>query len=188
MISDKTFTYYQPEWYYDDGITILYGGTPDELFSFQAFRTEDECREWLINHDYNPDKFVIHEYHDDDIEEVTLIDKYGDVIPRIEEFEDDDIEDLITDIILGYAGSMDNLEVLKQSNETWDEFKDRVYGDALDMVNDAISEIEESGDYNFQAYIGCPDVEWYDEAREGAVFQVMRWMLGRYPDLAEEME
>lgn len=183
MISDRTFTYYQPDRVIDGELEI-----PAGLFSFQAFRSEEECVEWLKNNDLNPDDWEIHEYTDDDIEEVTLIDADGDVIPRIEEFGDDDIEDLITDIILGYAGSMDNLEVLKQPNETWDEFKDRVYGDALDMVNDAISEIEESGDYNFQAYAGCPDVEWYDEAREGAVFQVMRWMLGRYPDLEEEME
>jgi len=188
MLSDKTFTYYQPEWYHDDGTNIDYGGTPDELASFCAFPTREDCEDWLRNHDYEPGDFCIHEYHDDDIEEVTLINGDGDYLVRIEEFGTDDIEDMLTDEVLLVAGSMDNLQVLKQSNETWDQFKDRVYGEAMDEVNDAIVTIEERGDFNFQSYIGTPDTEWYDEAREGAVTQVMRWMLERYPDLVDEME
>ena len=82
MLSKPSFTYYQPEWYHDDDTNIDYGGIPDELFSFQAFPTKEECREWLINHDYNPDEFVIHEYCNDDIEDVTIIDRDGDIIER----------------------------------------------------------------------------------------------------------
>jgi hypothetical protein len=181
MLSKLSFTYYQPEWYHDDGTNIDYGGTPDELFSFQAFRTEEECREWLINHDYNPDEFVIHEYSDDDIEGVTIIDEYGDVIPKIEDLSDEEMEDLLADEVLLMAGSIDNLHATRQSDETEDQFKDRVYGEALDDVNAAIESIEESGDFDFSSYGGNPDVEWYDEARDGAVRIVMDWMLEDYP-------
>lgn len=74
-------TYYQPEWYFDDGTNIEYGGIPDELFSFQAFESREDCENWLIEHGYDPDDFVIHEYHDDDdIEGVTIIDSCGNVL------------------------------------------------------------------------------------------------------------
>lgn len=181
MLTINDYPYFQPEWYHDDGTNIDYGGTPDELFSFQAFRTEEECREWLINHDYNPDEFVIHEYCDDDIEGVTIIDEYGDVIPKIEDMSDEEMEDLLADEVLIMAGSIDNLHATRQSDETEDQFKDRVYSDALDDVNAAIESIEESGDYDFSSYGGNPDVEWYDEARDGAVRKVMDWMLEDYP-------
>ena len=181
MLSKISFTYYQPEWYHDDGTNIDYGGTPDELASFQAFRTEEECREWLINNDYNPDDFSINEYSDDDIEGVTIIDEYGEVIPKIEDLSDEEIEDLITDEVLLTAGSIDNLHATRQSDETEDQFKDRVYGNALDEVNAAIESIEESGDYDFSSYGGNPDTEWYDEARDEAVRTVMDWMLEDYP-------
>ena len=173
MLSKYYFTYYQPEWYHDDGTSIDYGGTPDELFSFQAFRTEEECRDWLINHDYNPGDFVIHEYCDDEIEAVTLIDANGNVIPKI--------EDLLTGQVLLTAGSIDNLHATRQSDETEDQFKDRVYTEALDQVNAAIESIEKSGDYDFSSYCNNPDTEWYDEARDEAVRTVMDWMLEDYP-------
>ncbi len=80
MLNDKRFTYYQPEFYSDDSTNIEYGGLPEELFSFQAFPTRKECEEWLQENGYNAADFVIHEYHDDDIEDVTLIDRDGDVI------------------------------------------------------------------------------------------------------------
>ena len=48
-------------------------------------------------------------------------------------------------------------------------------------MNAAIIAIEEYGEYNFQAYCGTPDVEWYDEARDDAVRTVMDWMLEDYP-------
>lgn len=182
MLTINDYPYFQPEWYHDDGTNIDYGGMPDELFSFQAFRTEEECRKWLINHDYNPNDFTIHEYCNDDIEEVTLIDENGDIIPKIEGLSDEEIQDMLTDEVLLFAGSIDNLHQMRQSNETMDQFKDRVYGLALDEVNSAICSIEESNDYDFSSYGNNPDTEWYDEVRDEAVRQVMLWMLEEYEE------
>ena len=176
MLSDKKFTYYQPQAYYDDGTCINYGALPEELSSFKAFPTKEECEEWLKNNRYEPVDFCINEYHDDDIEEVTLIDRNGDVLMRIEELEEDGLVNLIGDEVLFNAGSMDNLKTTRQDDETQQEYEDRIYTEALDYVNAAIVNIEESGEYNFQSYCGTPAVEWYDEARDWAVRDVLAWM------------
>ena len=184
MLTDKKFKdfkYYQPIPYHDDGTNIEWGELPEELYSFQAFRTREECERWLENNGYEPDDFNIAEYVGDDIEGVTLIDEDGDAITRIEDLFDDELQDLITDEVLLCAGSIDNLHATRQSDETEDQFKDRVYTEALDHVNAAIKSIEDSGDYNFQAFLGCPETEWYDEARDEAVRTVMNWMLEDYP-------
>lgn len=178
MLSRTSFTYYQPEAYYDDGTDIDYGPIPQELYSFQAFPTREKCEEWLKNNGYEPEEFVILEYSGDDIEDVSIIDEYGIVIPKIEECSDGDIQDMLTDEVLFAAGSIDNLRELKQDDETKDQFGDRLYGEALDKVNAAIETIEESGDYDFSSYSGNPDVDWYDGARDEAVQHVIRWMLG----------
>ena len=178
MLSDKNFTYYQPQAYYDDGTNINYGSIPEELFSFQAFPTREECEEWLRIHNYNPGEFAIIEYHDEDIEEVTLIDHNGDIIPKIEDFSDDEVKDMLTDEVLFAAGSIDNLKEERQDDETKGQYMKRVYAAARDEVNDAIVSIEESGEYNFQSYCGTPDVEWYDKAIDEAVKTVFHWMTG----------
>ena len=178
MLSKTNFCYFQPERYSDDGTNIDYQGLPEELFSFQAFRSEDECREWLENNGYNPGDFCIHEYCNDDIEEVSIIDADGNVYPRIEDYDDEEIQCMLEDEVETNAGSIDNLLLCRQDDESEDEYTDRVYGEALDAVNDAICSIEESGEFNFQAYGGNPDVEWYDEARDEAVRTVMDWMMG----------
>ena len=180
MLTINDYPYYQPDRYSDDGTNIEYGGMPDELFSFQAFRTEEECRQWLINHDYNPDDFCIHEYCNDDIEGVTLIDEDGDTIVKIEEFPDDEIEDMLVDEVLLYAGSIDNLHATRQSDETHDQFMDRVYGQALDEINDAIASIEERNEFDFSSYGGNPDTEWYDGARDNAVATIVGYMTEEY--------
>lgn len=181
MLSKLSFTYYQPDRYHDDGTNVEYLGMPEGLFSFQAFLSEEACIAWLENNGYEPGDFTIHEYCDDDIEGVTIIDEYGDVIPKIEDLSDEEMEDLLADEVLIMAGSIDNLHATRQSDETEDQFKDRVYSDALDDVNAAIESIEESGDFDFSSYGGNPDVEWYDGARDEAVRTVMNWMLEDYP-------
>ena len=169
MLSITDYKYYQPE---------RNGEMPEELFSFHAFRSEQECKDWLWQHDYDADEWEIHEYCNDEIEGVTIIDEYGDEYMKIEEVPDDGIANLICDEVLMCAGSMDNLRSCRQDDETEDAYKDRVYGEALDEVNAAIQSIEEDNEYNFAAYGGTPETEWYDEARDEAVKQVMRWMLG----------
>lgn len=176
MLSDKRFTYYQPEAYNDDGTNIDYGELPEGLFSFQAFPTRKECEEWLMENGYNAADFVIHEYHDNDIEDVTLIDRNSDELVMIEDLEEDGLINLIGDEVLLNVGSMCSLRTEKRDDETQQQYEDRVHTEALNYVNAAIVSIEESGEYNFQSYCGTPDVEWYDEARDWAVKDVMAWM------------
>ena len=71
-------TYYQPALYYDDGTFIGTEGL--ELFSFQAFASKEECIKWLEEYGYNPDEIKIAEYHDNDIEDVVIIDAKGNII------------------------------------------------------------------------------------------------------------
>ena len=181
MLSKRNIFYYQPEWYHDDGTNIEYGGIPDGLWDFQAFLSEDECRRWLINNDYNPSDFVIHEYQNDDIEDVTIINEYGENFDRIEDLSDDDIADRIVDTVIWNAGSEDNLHIVKQDNETRDQFMDRAYTWANDLVMDAIMDIELNDDYNFQTYTGTPETEWYDDARPIAMQRVMEIILEDVP-------
>lgn len=184
MLSKYYFTYYQPQ--YENG------DLPVGLFSCQAFRSEQEAIDWMDMHldcEAHDEEFEIREYCDDEIEDVTLIDANGDVIPKIEDLSTEEIEDLLTDEVLVMTGSidnrlsvsLDNLHATRQSDETEDQFKDRVYGKALDAVNAAIESIEKSGDYDFSSYCNNPDTEWYAEARDEAVRTVMCWMLENYP-------
>ena len=176
MYTRDHYTYFQPEWYHDDGTNIEYGGVPEGMFSFQAFLTPDICKEWLRNNGYNPEDFVIHEYQDDDIEEVTIIDENGEILDRIEDLDDDEIADRLVDTVIWNAGSEDNLHACRQDDETQQEYEDRIYDWALDLVNDAITDIEASNDYNFQSYAGTPDTEWYDEARDIALGKILKIM------------
>lgn len=65
-------TYYQP--------IDRNGNLPDELASFMAFDTREHCVAWMEDNLYPEDEYPIHEYHDDDIEDVTLIDDIGNYI------------------------------------------------------------------------------------------------------------
>ena len=62
-------TYYQP--------IDRNGNLPEELASFMAFDTREHCIAWMEDNLYTEDEYPIHEYHDDDIEDVTLIDDIG---------------------------------------------------------------------------------------------------------------
>lgn len=99
---NKTRTYYQPFFRIDDFGTIKFGNMPSELHSFQAFATREDCEDWLENNGYDYAEYSIVEMHDDDIEGVTIIDEYGDIVevnedndkPTIEDYEDTPTSDL----------------------------------------------------------------------------------------------
>ena len=65
-------TYYQP--------IDRNGNLPPELASFMAFDTREHCISWMEDNLYPEDEYPIHEFHDDDIEDVTLIDEIGNYI------------------------------------------------------------------------------------------------------------
>ncbi len=70
---DGVETYYQPNGYYDDGTNIDSGDVPEGLFSHQVFRTWQDCKQWLLDHGYDPGEWNIVEYHGDDIEDHEYI-------------------------------------------------------------------------------------------------------------------
>ena len=177
MLSIYDYKYYQPLRYSDDGTNIDYGNMPEELHSFDAFRTESDCREWLENNGYEPGEFVIVQYKNDDIEDVRLLDSDGNVIMTIDEVPVDGIVNMLGDEVIFSAGSIDNLRSPKQDDEDDDEYKDRIYTDAVDLVNDAITGIEADNEYNFAAYWGRPYNDWFNEARGEVVQDVMGWMM-----------
>ena len=175
MLTIYKYTYYQPSCPLPSGEVVM----PYGLHSFVAFRTREDCEKWLVAHNYTPSKWDILEYANDNIEDVTLLDAEGNRVMRIEEVPDDGIANMLADKVLITAGGSNNLRVLKQDDESQQEFEDRLYTNALDKVNEAISTIEEENEYNFASYAGCPETEWYDEGRDEAVEQVMRWMTGQ---------
>ena len=69
--------YYQPIRHIPCGDGEYIDELPDGLFSFQAFISPQETDAWLIEHGYDPIEFDIHEYYDDQIEDVVLIDAHG---------------------------------------------------------------------------------------------------------------
>ena len=50
---------YQPIFYIDDGTNIEYRDIPDELKENEVFSSQQACRDWLKEHDYFPDNFII---------------------------------------------------------------------------------------------------------------------------------
>ena len=174
MLSTNDYKYYQPVRYSDDGTNIDYGEMPEELHSFDAFQTEEDCKEWLAANGYHPGDFAIVEYKNDDIEEPRILDYNGDVIMPIEEVPVDGIVNMLGDEVFIHNG---DLTRTRNEGETEDQYKERIYTEALDLVNAAICSIEEENAYNFAGYWGSPDVDWYDEARDEAVQDVMKWMM-----------
>lgn len=76
---NKTKTYYQPM------IKDKFNGQlqlvlPYELFSFQAFRSEDDAIRFMESYGYRQTQFVVEEYHDEDIEGVTILDAEGGIL------------------------------------------------------------------------------------------------------------
>lgn len=171
MLTVTDVIYYQPQ--HADG------SMPEGLASNQAFISEEAAADWLywLDEEGNED-IEIREYCNDDLADVELLDGNGNPLPKIESLSEAAIAGVICDYILDDAGSIDNLRAPKMDNETEDEYNDHLYGLALDLINETIGYIEEDQEYDFTSYGGNPDTEWYDEAREIAIFTVIRWMRG----------
>ncbi len=73
MLKKKQKKIYQPCRYTDDGTDIRYGDIPEGLYSWQAFSSPDEARQWLRDNDYNPDEYAIIAYDPEDIEDYQII-------------------------------------------------------------------------------------------------------------------
>lgn len=65
--------YYRPSYYFDDGTNISCGGAPEELADNEVFETKKDCREWLIDNDYNPNDYTIQEFDKDDFDDEIVI-------------------------------------------------------------------------------------------------------------------
>ena len=171
MLTVTDVIYYQPQ--HADG------SMPEGLASNQAFVSEEAAADWLywLDEEGNED-IDLREYCNDDLADVELLDGNGNPLPKIESLSDEAIASMICDNIVWDAGSIDNLRNVKQDDETEDEYNDRLYGEALDLINETIGCIEEDQEYDFTSYGGNPDTEWYDEAREIALSTVIRWMRG----------
>lgn len=74
-MANKTKTYYQP---YHKGTKIL----AFEIPSFMAFASREDCKHFLRqgNPFYRKDRYEIVEYHNEDIEGVTILDKNGNIV------------------------------------------------------------------------------------------------------------
>ena len=120
-------TYYQPiitrgeednQWY----------DVPEGLFDFQAFATREDANLWLLNNCYDPKQWDIHEYHDDDIEDVVIIDAYGNPMGLISERIYGRISNYLAKYDSGDSYSASDLmeegyRILEQVKEYWDELR-----------------------------------------------------------------
>lgn len=181
MITREHYYYYQPT-------HKITGELPSRLeeywgiglFSFCAFASEEDCRNWLELMGFNPDDFNINEYKDDDIEGVTILSGDGSgAIPAIDDYPDDELFDGMMDNILEFNHDIETFEDKRGEGESQQEYEDRLYGTAHAIVMNEVERMEESGWYNFAAYGGTPAVEWYDGVREDLIREVMKEMTNR---------
>ncbi|MBR2093218.1 MAG: hypothetical protein IJ904_04140 [Candidatus Methanomethylophilaceae archaeon] len=170
MLTATDFCYYQPR--------LADGSMAGLLEPNQAFPSEQKAIDWCDEH-LDEEDVDIKEFRNRDIPNVKIIDYDETPIRKIESFSSDEIETLLTETVLhDTCDGIEGLKMERDEGETEDAFKDRIYGKALDLVNEAVCTLEESLEYDFSSYGGNPDTEWYDEARDGAVLTVTKWMLG----------
>ena len=165
-------TYYQP--------TPINGAEwPDELYSFQVFKTYDEAFDWLVIHSYNTDDYEIDEYHDGDIEEPTFIDEYGDQYEKIEDVPDDELMCLIQEKVLIRVRGMKLHRHMEWNDQQWE---DELYTEAHNQVMLAVEDIEKDDSYDFSTFWdingACDGTAWYDSVREDAIAWALELLNG----------
>ena len=186
MISDIDYKYFQP---------VKDGEMPEELFSFQAFRSEQECKDWLWQHDYDADEWDICEFNNDEIEGVTLIDEYGDQYPNIEDLDDNELKQTILEEVAfsnGVLGEVDDKgncvtksvsgEGVRKEGESQQDYEDRVHTTAKDWFLAAVTAMEEDNEYCFAKFGGNPETEWYDSVREDCIGIICQWLFNEGED------
>lgn len=178
MLTINDYPYYQPVRKDADGNPTT--NMPEELFSFEAFRSEEACREWLWQHDYDDEDFEILEFCNDDIEGVTIIDEYGDTVDKIEECTDFEVKATIADELTFTTHEGD-----RKNGEDEDAYNDRLHGIALDKVNKAIGAVETKNEYDFSSYGGNPDTEWYDKVRDEIVRMTVLRLRGKVKEFLD---
>lgn len=82
---NKTRVYYQPYIYQCDGAGIDWVFPDDLLSSFEAFASVEDCEEFMENNGYSLCEINIVQYHNDDIEGVTILDADGNVVETNED-------------------------------------------------------------------------------------------------------
>lgn len=82
---NKTRTYYQPLIYTDDGANIEWKFPEDLLHSFDAFASKEDCEEFMDRNGYSVCEINVVQYHNDDIEGVTILDVKGNIIETNDE-------------------------------------------------------------------------------------------------------
>ena len=70
-------TYYQPFIYVNDGVMSSYLFPRNLLFENNAFTDKQDLVTFMKNSGYDEDEYMIEEFHDNDIENVILIDACG---------------------------------------------------------------------------------------------------------------
>lgn len=82
--TQRGLTYYQPELYTDDGTNIDWN-LPQELHSFQVFLTKEDVEIFMEHLNYSSDEYTIMEYHDYEIDGITVLDCDGNVVEMYDE-------------------------------------------------------------------------------------------------------
>jgi hypothetical protein len=78
---DIKHTYYKPVVFKGDGIHINYY-VPEELSYLYVFKSIEDCKKWLKDHNYDIKVFNIEEYDEDyiDSNKMIIVDSEGDPI------------------------------------------------------------------------------------------------------------
>lgn len=170
MLTSTDFHYYLPRYKNN-------GAIPGFLKRNQAFVSEQAAIDWMEEHLDGEREVDIKERKNSDIPNVEIIDFRENPLPKIESLSTEEIENVLIKAIL-HDYQCQNLKVERDKEETFEAYSDRVYGRALDLVNETIGNVEEELEYDFSSFGGNPDTDWFDEAREGVMTVVMRWMFG----------